>query len=449
MKTFAKSMIGLAVGLFLVSTSIPTGLSQTTPAAQTNAPAAAGAPPPSAPAKLSAAELEKLLMPIALYPDALLATLLPASVYPLEIVQAARFVTDTNNLAKLDEQPWDDSVKAIARIPAALEKMNKDLEWTIQVGEAFLNQDKDVMDTIQDLRNKAQKAGTLQTTEQQIVTVTNMVVEKTVEQQVVVVTNTIVQIQPSNPQTVYVPTYPPTVYYPPPSYVYNPYAPLVTFAAGVTMGAIIANNCDWHGGGCYWGGGDVDIDVDRNTTINRGDRTVNRGDRTTVNRGSGTGARAGTTGAGQKKWQPDQKRLQSSGAPGASARSQQARGWGGGSGTARASTQPAGGGRANASSIGARPSTGAGGNRPSSGSIGTRPATGAGGGAARPSASGSSINRPTQSRSSQGSAFGGVNSGRSTQSFSNRGSASRSGGFGGGGGGGRAGGGGRGGGGRR
>ena len=77
-----------------------------------------------------------------------------------------------------------------------------------------------------------------------------MVVEKTVEQQVVVVTNTIVQIQPSNPQVVYVPTYnPPTVYYPPPAYVYNPYAPLVTFGAGVAVGAIIANNCDWHHGG--------------------------------------------------------------------------------------------------------------------------------------------------------------------------------------------------------
>ena len=75
-----------------------------------------------------------------------------------------------------------------------------------------------------------------------------------------VVTNTVVQIQPSNPQVVYVPTYNPyTVYYPPPAYVYNPYAPLVTFGAGVAVGAIIANNCDWHHGGCYHG--DVDINV--------------------------------------------------------------------------------------------------------------------------------------------------------------------------------------------
>ena len=73
--------------------------------------------PPSAPAARSEADLEKLVAPIALYPDPLLATLLPASAYPLEIVQAARFVKDTNNIAKLDSQPWDENVKALARFP--------------------------------------------------------------------------------------------------------------------------------------------------------------------------------------------------------------------------------------------------------------------------------------------------------------------------------------------
>ena len=163
-------------------------------------------------------------------------------------------MADTNNLAKLDAQPWDDNVKAVARVPEAIKKLNDDLAWTMELGEAFLAQDKDVMDAIQSMRGKAQKAGTLQTTPQQIVTVTNMIVEKTVEQQVVVVTNTVVQIQPASSTVVYVPTYNPyTVYYPPPAYVYNPYAPLVTFAAGVAMGAIIANNCDWYHGGCYHG----------------------------------------------------------------------------------------------------------------------------------------------------------------------------------------------------
>ena len=136
--------------------------------------------------------------------------------------------------------------------PAAIQKLNDDLPWTISLGEAFLAQDQELMGAIQTLRGKAQKAGTLQSTPQQVVVVTNMVVEKTIEQQVVVVTNTIVMIQPANPQVIYVPTYNPVVVYaPPPSYVYNPLAPLLIFGAGVAVGAIIANNnhCDWHHGG--------------------------------------------------------------------------------------------------------------------------------------------------------------------------------------------------------
>lgn len=146
-----------------------------------------------------------------------------------------------NNIAKLDDQPWDDNVKAVAAIPALIAQMDANLDWTINLGQAFIEQPKELMDTIQMLRAKAQKAGTLQSTPQQVITVTNMVVEKTIEQQVVVVTNTVVQIQPANPQVVYVPSYPSTVYYPPPGYVYDPWAPLVTFGAGIAVGAIIAN----------------------------------------------------------------------------------------------------------------------------------------------------------------------------------------------------------------
>ena len=86
------------------------------------APTAIPAPPPAAPAKRSAADLEKLVAPIALYPDPLIATILPASVYPLEIVQAARFVADTNNLAQLDRQSWDENVKAVARVPEVIQE---------------------------------------------------------------------------------------------------------------------------------------------------------------------------------------------------------------------------------------------------------------------------------------------------------------------------------------
>jgi hypothetical protein len=391
------------------------------------APAANPAPPPSAAAKLSPAELEKLVMPIALHPDPLIAVILPASVYPLEIVQAARFVKDTNNIPKVDDQDWDQNVKAVAKFPDMIARMDADIGWTMKLGQAFVDQPKELMDTIQDLRNKAQKAGTLRSTEQQIVTVTNVVVVETNYSQVVTVTNQVVQVAPANPQVVYVPTYPPTVYYPPPTYVYNPVAPLVTFGVGMAWGAILANNCDWHHGGVY---NDVDIDIDR--TVNRGDRTVNRGDRVNTQ-----GNRAGTTGARttQQKWQPDQSRMRNSGAPSAGTR--EARGWGG------ASTRP---------SAGTRPSSGTANARPSTGNVGARPSTGASA-ASRPTAPRSSgrSGSPSPSASSysrsgggnRSSAFSGMNSGASARNYSSRGAASRGGGFGGGGRGGGGGGGGR------
>jgi hypothetical protein len=383
-------------------------------------------------------------MPIALHPDPLIAVVLPASVYPVEIVQAARFVRDTNNVSKIDEQPWDENVKAVAKFPEMIAKMDADLGWTVQLGQAFLDQPKELMDTIQALRTKAEKAGTLRSSPQQIVTVTNVIVLQTNVTSITTVTNTIVQVQPSNPQVVYVPSYPPTVYYPPPAYVYDPIAPLVTFGVGMAWGAILANNCDWHGG-CVWGGGDVDIDIDNNVNIDRGDRTVNRGDRPTQqgNRASSTG-RTGQTKTGQTKWQPNQSRLASAGARPTTSESRAARGWGGstsqrpagggagvsqpmartgGAGGARASTQP---------SASSRPSSG-GANRPSA----SQPAS------ANRASSSSSVNRP--STSNRSTAFNDVSSGRSARDYSSRGASSR----GSGGGGGFRGGGGRGGGGRR
>jgi hypothetical protein len=412
------------------------GPASAAPAPPAAAPADTPAPPPSAPAQRSAADLEKLVAPLALFPDPLIATMLPASVYPLEIVQAARFVADTNNLAKLDAQPWDQNVKAVARIPDAIKKMNDDLAWTVELGEAFLAQDKEVMDAIQNLRGKAQKAGTLRSTPQQVVVVTNLVVVQTNATQVVTVTNQIVQIQPSNPSVVYVPTYnPTTVYYPPPAYVYDPIAPLVTFTAGVAMGAIIANNCDWWHGGCYHGDVDVDVDVDRNVNRNVNRNTDRAGN---TARNTQAGARPSTT---QKKWQPDQSRLRTSGSSGAaSARTSEARGWS--SGGARPSTQPGAAARPSASpgNVGARPSTGTPAARPSTGTpSASRPSTSQG--ASRPSASpGASANRPAPSAnraSSSGSAFGGVSNGASARSSSSRGASSRGGGFSGGRGGGR------------
>jgi hypothetical protein len=399
--------------------------------AQTNAPppasAPGGAPPPSSAPQRSAADLQKLVEPIALHPDPLIAVLLPASVYPLEIVQAARFAKDTNNLAKIDEQPWDENVKAVAKFPELIAKMDADLPWTVELGQAFLDQRKELMDAIQFLRGKAQKAGTLQTSSQQVVIVTNVVVMQTNMTQVVTVTNQVVQVQPSNPEVIYVPSYPPTVYYPPPSYVYNPVAPLVSFGVGMAWGAVLANNCDW-------GHGDVDIDIDHNYN-----RDVNRDVNRTSNRNQNVNRTS--TQSGKQKWQPDQSRLNKSGAASATGTSREARGWGSsGSGT-----------RPNTGTVGSRPTTGTAGSRPTTGTASSRPTTGTGASGARPSdstRSAASQSRPSSSPSSSparspssssvnrgssgGSAFGGVSSGSSARGQSSRGSASRGGGGGGG-----------------
>src|SRR6185503_17334968 len=113
-----------------LSLCLSVGFAQGQPNPTGTAPAATPAPPPSTPAKKSAAELQKLAEPIALHADPLIAILMPAAAYPLEIVQAARFVKDTNNIPKVDEQPWDENVKALAKFPELIAKMDQDLVWT-------------------------------------------------------------------------------------------------------------------------------------------------------------------------------------------------------------------------------------------------------------------------------------------------------------------------------
>jgi hypothetical protein len=432
-------------------------------AARTNA-----TPPPSAPAQRSEADLERLVAPIALYPDPLIATILPASVYPLEIVEAARFVKDTNNIAKLDAQPWDANVKAVARVPEVIAQMNESLDWTKGLGQAFLEQQSEVMAAVQSMRAKAQKAGTLKTTPEQVVVVTNVVVEQTVQEKVVVVTNTVVQIQPSNPEVVYVPTYDPgAVYYPAPAYYVGP-PPVVTFAAGVAVGAVIANNCDWHGGGVYvghhgaavWGGGwghdDVDIDVNRDVNVNQNfNRTANANQN--VNRSANQDVNRNAQG---QKWQPDQNRLSNSGAP-AATRSAESRGWSSGTAAGTGAASPAVGTTAGSggTSYQDRRASGASASQgsasrptPTPSQQGSRPTPAASQQGSRPtptpSQQGSSASRPTPTASrptqqnvaaqADRSAFSGVDSGAQARAASQRGSVSR-----GGGGGARGGGGGR------
>jgi Protein of unknown function (DUF3300) len=212
-------------------------------------------------------ELDQLVAPIALYPDSLLAQIFMASTYPLEVVQAGRWVKANQNLkgdaltTALEQQNWDPSVKSLVNFPQVLDMMNEKLDWTQKLGDAFLAQQKDVMDTVQKLRAKAEAEGNLKSNKEQKVIV---------EQE----TKTII-IEPANPQVVYVPTYNPTVvygpwWYPayPPYYYYPPYyvpgAALFSFGVGVAIGA--AWGYAW--GGCNWGRGDVNVDINRNTNIN-------------------------------------------------------------------------------------------------------------------------------------------------------------------------------------
>ncbi len=175
------------------------------PAAATPEPGAAQAPAPQT--SFSRAELEKLLAPIALYPDSLLAQILPASAYPIQIVQVHRWLDRNadavakNDYSAVDGAKYDPAVKALARFPDVINKMSENLDWTTDLGDAFVNQPKDVADVIQDLRAKAETAGTLKTTAQQ--TVTSSVQDG----------QNIIAIAPTDPSMVYVPSYDPVEVY--------------------------------------------------------------------------------------------------------------------------------------------------------------------------------------------------------------------------------------------
>jgi len=216
-------------------------------------------------------ELDQLLAPIALYPDSLLAQILVASTYPLEVVEADRWVKGNKNLKgdqlndALDKTGWDLSVKALVPFPDILSAMSEKLDWTQKLGDAFLAQESEVMGTIQKLRGKARAQGNLQDTKEQRV----------------IVQGDAIEIQPANPTVVYVPTYNPTVVYGSwaypsyPPYYFNPVGATVAagvlgFAAGVAVGS--AWNSGW--GHWNWGGGNFNANVNRNVNINRNNINV-------------------------------------------------------------------------------------------------------------------------------------------------------------------------------
>src|SRR5580704_8348279 len=250
-RTSAKQLLSTALCFVLVIGAIPFG-------AQGQQPATAGYSGQGAP--LSAGELQQLVAPIALYPDALVAQILGSSTFPDQVSYANTWLQQNQNLTgkslmqAVDYQAWDPSVKALTQFPSVLDNMAKNLSWTSALGEAYHTQTADVMTAIQFLRAKAQAAGNLKSGSQIVV----------VQQS----PQTIV-IQSANPQVVYVPVYNPAVVY---GYPYTTpgysTAAVVTTAAvafgvGIAVGAAINNsccgwgysywNCNWHGGAVVYG----------------------------------------------------------------------------------------------------------------------------------------------------------------------------------------------------
>jgi hypothetical protein len=393
-------------------------------------------------------QLDALLAPIALYPDALLSEILMASTYPLEVIEAERWITANKNLkddalkAAVGKQSWDDSVKSLVATPSVLDMMSDKLDWTQKLGDAVLAQQPDVMDAIQRLRQKAQANDKLQSNQQQTVTT-----EQQNGKQVIVIT-------PTQPNTVYVPYYNPSVvygswpspayppyYWPPPAYIgAGILATGLAFGAGYALGR-------WAGGG-YWGGGmnwgGNNINVNRNVNINN----INRGggNNWVHNPAHRQGVRYNNANVAQK-FGGNRNAV----AGGAQNRLD-FRGRGG-----NQVLQPGGGG-ANRPNLGGggdnRPNVGGGGNRPGGGAGGNRPGGGGGGvaggnrpggggvaGGSRPGGAGNRPggggNRPSAGGGrGPGNAMGNISSGRVANLEGARGRASLGGGGGGRGGGG-------------
>ena len=277
-------------------------------------PAGAAAAMPAQPVAASTSEdrltqpqLEQLLAPVALYPDALLAQMLMAATYPLELVQAQRWLDRKGNASlqgealaqALQAQPWDASVKSLVPFPDVLKMMNDQLEWTQQVGDAVLAQQADVLNAVQVLRNRAQQAGQLQSGPQQTITVvqnvpapaqatapsldggapSGAVLTTAAAAPAVAPPPQIITIEPTQPDQVYVPAYNPSVVYgswPYPSYPPPYYPPPVGYGVGSALltgmafaGGVALVGSIWGGAGFGWGSGDINVNTNRTTNIDR------------------------------------------------------------------------------------------------------------------------------------------------------------------------------------
>jgi len=213
-------------------------------------------------AKASQAQLDQMMAPIALYPDALLSQVLMASTYSEQVTQAAKWSKDNTKLKgddavkAVEDKKWDPSVASLVAFPEVLKMMNGKPDWVKQMGDAFLADSSAVMDTVQTLRKKAKDEGNLKSTEQQTVT--------SEESDII--------IAPTKPEVVYVPMYNPTVVYGTwwyPAYPPYYYPPPPHYGSGFMVGfgvAIIVHHSMW--GGFNWGHGSVNINVNRYNNIN-------------------------------------------------------------------------------------------------------------------------------------------------------------------------------------
>jgi hypothetical protein len=265
-----KPSLALRIAVLAVASSLalePIAFGQQ-PASPGAAPPASGAAPPATGDKktFTQQDLDELMAPIALYPDALMAQILMASTYPLEVVEAARWSKANPNVKDkaledaMQKQTWDPSVKALTSVPQVLTMMNEKIDWTQKLGDAFLAQQADLLKTAQSLRKKAEAAGNLKSDDKLTVT-------KTTEENVQVI-----KIEQPNPQVVYVPTYNPSTIYgpwwyaaPPPYYYYPPgyvAGSAFWFATGVAVGAAIWGNIGW-------GGNNVNINVNKYNNFNK------------------------------------------------------------------------------------------------------------------------------------------------------------------------------------
>jgi len=438
MNRITRGFTSLAVAL-CVAAAAPLGAQAPAPSPGA-APAKAGGAQPA----MSQDKLDSLLAPIALYPDQLLVQTLMASTYPLDVVEAARFVKANKELKgdamvkAAEAKNWDPSVQSLTAYPQVLEMMNDKLEWTQELGDAVLADEAAVMKTVQGLRHKAQAAGNLKSNEQQ----------KVVQQEKTII------IEPAQPQTIYVPTYNPTVvygswwaptyppyYWPPPAYYYPGYAVgagLIGFGIGVAVGSA----CCW--ASPHWGGNDINIDVNNNFVRNNNNaefkNKVQNGN-WQHNPGQRKGVAYRDQGTRDKFARTD---------PGAASARRDYRGYDGGGAGNRAGAgtmdRAGAGNRASAGTMdrpggidrGDGPGANRGGDRASAGSMDRGGGSSFGGGGGN------------HNRSSGAGSFNSGQSRAQTQSYSNRGASSRSSMGGGHGGGARGGGGGgRGGGGRR